>query len=478
MNNGGATATATAGAGGATMQQQHHQQYAEPKQEISGPTNVLRCVHVEFDEATGTFKGLPDVWASMVPKAASQNETSTRAMAVLGSHVAPAKPSYKNIFKKTRNRGGDLGLAGDDGLSIGRPYNFQHNEHVGVDPRSSTGFTGLPDKWRMLLKASGISKEEVSAHPQEVLDVLQFHLEGPGPKIPSRQTLRRNMAEAAEIKSFDPNKVVRREKKLGEGAGGTVYLATDLRTKERIAVKVAPMTELETLRSEIALHALSSHENIVGYKETVAWKDEMWIMLEFMNGGALTDVLGRGVDWQESCIAYVCQQALMGLSFLHRHHRLHRDIKSDNILVDVNGRIKLADFGFAVSLTSEENKRKSVVGTPYWMAPELIRGLEYDSKVDVWSLGITAIECADGEPPLIDEQPLRALLLITIQPSPSVEQPDKWGPAFLHFLKRCLAIRPEQRASTDQLLLHPWVKTASPRNLFAQHVQTVLGSKR
>lgn len=490
---GGATATASAaaaasmgGASGASAPGHNignthnlistQQQYLQPKEEISGPTNVLRCVHVEFDEATGTFKGLPDVWASMVPKAASQNETSTRAMSVLGSHVAPAKPSYKNIFKKNRHRNTDG--ASDDGISIGRPYNFQHVEHVGVDPRSSTGFTGLPSKWRALLKASGISKEEVSAHPQEVLDVIQFHLEGPGPKVPSRQTLRRNMAQAAEIKSFDPNKIVRREKKLGEGAGGTVYLATDLRTKERVAVKVAPLSELETLRSEIALHALSSHENIVGYKETVAWKDEIWIMLEFMNGGALTDVLGRGVQWKESCIAYVCQQALMGLSFLHRHHRLHRDIKSDNILVDFDGRIKLADFGFAVSLTSEENKRKSVVGTPYWMAPELIRGLEYDSKVDVWSLGITAIECADGEPPLIDEQPLRALLLITIQPSPTVEQPQQWSAAFLHFLKRCLAIRPEQRASTDQLLLHPWVKTASPRNVFAQHVQSVLGRKR
>lgn len=170
--------------------------------------------------------------------------------------------------------------------------------------------------------------------------------------------------------------------------------------------------------------------------------------------------------------------SLQGLSFMHRHHRLHRDIKSDNILVDLEGRVKLADFGFAVGLTSEEAKRKSVVGTPYWMAPELIRGLEYDAKVDVWSLGITALEMADGEPPLIDEQPLRALLLITINPSPTLEQPKGWSECFNHFLKRCMMIRPEQRASAEQLLLHPFIQRACTRNEFAVHVKKTLRAKR
>lgn len=131
------------------------------------------------------------------------------------------------------------------------------------------------------------------------------------------------------------------------------------------------------------------------------------IIMEFVHGGTLTEVLGPTIDFPEAHIAFVCKQMLMGLAYLHRQHRLHRDIKSDNILVGFNGAVKLADFGFAVGLTEEQDKRRSVVGTPYWMAPELIRGLEYDAKVDVWSLGITAIEMAEGEPPHLHEPPLR-----------------------------------------------------------------------
>ena len=378
--------------------------------QISTPTNVLRCVHVEWDEETGTFKGLPDVWAGLVPKGVSQDETSTRDVSQFGAHVAPSKPTRKMLAKKTATKGEK------EPMMIGKPFNFKHIEHVGVDPHTSTGFKGLPDQWRALLKASGISKDEAVKHPQEVLDVLQFHMEGPPPKLPTRQSLQRNMLAAVDIKAEDPTKLYRKEKKLGEGAGGVVYVCTDLRNKTKVAVKVAPMSDLENIKNEIAMQSLSDHANIVNYHGTYAAGNSLWIIMEYMQGGALTDILGRNIRWPETHIAYVCKQSLMGLAFMHRNHRLHRDIKSDNILVDLDGRVKLADFGFAVGLTAEEDKRKSVVGTPYWMAPELIRGLDYDSKVDVWSLGITAIEMAEGEPPLIDEQPLRALLLEYNQP--------------------------------------------------------------
>lgn len=150
---------------------------------------------------------------------------------------------------------------------------------------------------------------------------------------------------------------------------------------------------------------------------------------------------------------YVCKCVLKGLAYMHRSHRLHRDIKSDNIMVDFNGAVKIADFGFAIGLTEEEDKRRSVVGTPYWMAPELIRGLEYDSRVDVWSLGITALEMADGEPPWLHEPPLRALLLITTEGMPGVKHPSRWSSAFKHFLQCCMHVQAAKRATAEQLLM-------------------------
>lgn len=209
--------------------------------------------------------------------------------------------------------------------------------------------------------------------------------------------------------------------------------------------------------------------------------------MELMIGGSLTDLCDIKVSIKESIIAYICREILQALSFMHKEHRLHRDIKSDNILISHEGDVKIADFGFAIHLTSEQNKRTSVVGTPYWMAPELIRGLEYDSKVDIWSLGITAIEMAEGEPPLLNEPPLRALLLITTSPSPTLSSPSprglpngtniNWSSNFLHFLSQCLQIDPKKRSSADMLLMHPFMSQACERTEFVNYIQYHLNKK-
>ena len=196
--------------------------------------------------------------------------------------------------------------------------------------------------------------------------------------------------------------------------------------------------------------------------------------MEFVHGGTLTEVLGPTIAVPEPLIAYVCKQMLLGLAFVHRQHRLHRDIKSDNVLVAFDGAVKLADFGFAVGLTEEQDNRRSVVGTVYWMAPELIRGMDYCAKVDIWSLGITAIELADGEPPHLHETPLRALLLITTQPAPTLKNGGKWSAKFKHFLKCCLQADPAKRASADALLVHPFIATASTQAEFAEFASRVL----
>lgn len=331
--------------------------------------------------------------------------------------------------------GGDEDVPPMPRFEVSEPYNFQHVRHVEIDPRTSTGFSGLPPTMRQVLKASGISREEAGRHPQQVLDVLNFHMGDSAPPatlktskkemvpLPSRNTLARNMATAASatIKTSDYREIYADFRKLGQGASGVVYSAVDKRNGRKVALKIGNISDLQELANEIGLQSLCKHPNIVECIEAYAFNQEVCMVIELVEGGTLTDCLDLEYPMPEQAIAYVCKQILLGLKNLHGHNRLHRDIKSDNILIDQKGNVKIADFGFAINLTTDAAKRTSVVGTPYWMAPELIRGQEYDFKVDVWSLGITAVEMAEGEPPLMREPPLRALLLITINPAPSLK---------------------------------------------------------
>lgn len=293
----------------------------------------------------------------------------------------------------------------------------------------------------------------------------------------NRKSMARRTKNAIHLKEEDYKLRYSHLKKLGSGASGVVYSAKEKATGRHVALKIASMADeavLKELTNEIALQSMSKHPNIVecmnAFKNSA--DQTVCIALELMVGGCLTDVVSPEFPMVERHMAYVCKGMLMGLAFLHRQYRLHRDIKSDNVLVNFDGEVKLADFGFAINLTSEESKRTSVVGTPYWMAPELIKGHKYDSKVDIWSLGITLIEMAEGEPPLLKEPPLRALLMITINP-PAKLKSSLWSPAIVHFLSRCLEPVPDKRSTAEQLLMHPFIKSACTQEEFA----TFVGSK-
>ena len=341
-----------------------------------------------------------------------------------GSGEAPRKVEKKrSLLNKIGDALKDLKLVfkGDveeesETLEISAPYNFEHVHHVKGDPRSSTGFSGLPPQMRVLLKGSGITKEENLAHPQEVLDVLNFHMDNPlAKKAPSRSSVMQDMKQAMGLKRDDYKKYYSDMKKLGSGASGVVYSATQLSTGRKVALKIAPIAELEDLVNEIGLQAISKHPNIVECIEAYVSDSDVCIVMELIDGGMLTDCCNTKVPMPEPAIAFVCKKMLMALAYMHKQYRIHRDIKSDNVLVGTGGEVKVADFGFAVNLTSEKAKRTSVVGTPYWMAPELIKAREYDQEVDVWSLGITAIEMAEGEPPFMSEPAMKALLKIIIR---------------------------------------------------------------
>lgn len=365
-------------------------------------------------------------------------------------------------------------------LEISSPYNFQHIQHVKADPHTSTGFAGLPEPMRMVLKASGISKEETSAHPQAVLDVLNFHMEGglPPTPLPNKDEITKNISDAVHIKRENYSLLFTDLKKLGQGASGVVYSATNVKTNEKIALKIAAINELSDLTNEMGLQSMCKHANIVSIYDAYIYGSDVCIVMELVNGSSLTNCCGVRVQFPEACIAYLCREVLKGLQFMHSQHRLHRDIKSDNVLVGVDGDVKIADFGFAANLTREQSKRCSVVGTPYWMAPELIRGMNYDDKVDIWSLGITLLEMTDGEPPLLREPPLRALLLITINDPPTVKDPSRWSRQLQHFLSNCLVVNPSARASAEQLLSHPFLTTACTKEEFGGYVASRIRRKK
>ena len=240
------------------------------------------------------------------------------------------------------------------------------------------------------------------------------------------------------------------ENKIGEGAGGVVYLGKNKETTQKVAIKkiqIDCFQKKELLLMEIkAMKHLHHHKNIINYIESYREGNTLWIVMEYLAGGPLTDVATE-VCIPEELIATVCHEALEGIHYLHQKGILHRDIKSDNILLGIDGSVKIIDFGMIACVRGDKT-RKTVVGTPYWMAPEVIdEEVGYGKKADIWSLGIMALEMKDGYPPYIDMDPLKALFLIASKGKPPIKSWDTLSPEFQNFLNRCLEKDVEKRAT-------------------------------
>jgi len=219
---------------------------------------------------------------------------------------------------------------------------------------------------------------------------------------------------------------------------------------------------------------LAKHENVVNFFGAYHHEGKIWVIMQLMDAGCLTEILDHFelIQMNETQIARVCLDVLSGLRHLHSLHYIHRDIKSDNILLNRKGQIKLADFGFSCQLTKEKSVRNSVIGTPYWMAPEIISGQQYGTKVDIWSLGIMLIEMAEGEPPYMDFPPLRALLLISTKGIPPFKD-SKWSQEFIQFRDFCLTQEPEDRPDSETLLKHSFLEKACPHFDITRLLDTV-----
>jgi len=224
--------------------------------------------------------------------------------------------------------------------------------------------------------------------------------------------------------------------------------------------------DLEDIMKEIDFMKGCRSPYIVRYFGSYFKDNELWIVMEFCGAGSVCDMMKIcDSTLSEDQIAVVCKDVLHGLAYLHSLRKIHRDIKAGNILLNNKGASKLADFGVSGQLSDTMAKRQTVIGTPFWMAPEVIQEVGYDFKADIWSLGITCIEMAESKPPYSNIHPMRAIFMIPSRPPPKMTDPDKWSKEFNDFIFKTLTKSPDQRPTATELLEHPFITRAKTRVL-------------
>ncbi|XP_054982925.1 serine/threonine-protein kinase PAK 1 [Sorex araneus] len=453
--------------------------------EISLPSDFEHTIHVGFDAITGEFTGMPEQWARLLQTSnITKSEQKKNPQAVLDAlefynskktsnsqkymsftdKLAEDYNSTNNLNVKTVSETPQVPPVSededdDDDDATPPPVIAPRPEHTkSVYTRSV--IEPVPVTPTRDVTTSPISPTETNTPPPDAL-----------PRSTEKQKKKPKMSDEEILEKLrsivsvgDPKKKYTRFEKIGQGASGTVYTAVDVATGQEVAIKqmnLQQQPKKELIINEILVMRENKNPNIVNYLDSYLVGDELWVVMEYLAGGSLTDVVTE-TCMDEGQIAAVCRECLQALEFLHSNQVIHRDIKSDNILLGMDGSVKLTDFGFCAQITPEQSKRSTMVGTPYWMAPEVVTRKAYGPKVDIWSLGIMAIEMIEGEPPYLNENPLRALYLIATNGTPELQNPEKLSAIFRDFLNRCLEMDVEKRGSAKELLQHQFLKIAKP----------------
>ncbi|EGF80411.1 hypothetical protein BATDEDRAFT_19592 [Batrachochytrium dendrobatidis JAM81] len=505
---------------------------------ISTPFNPVHITHVGYNHDTGEFTGLPKEWVNMLQESGiSKQDQANNPQAILDvigfySESQQQDESDYAFSKFTNAYASQLQpdiASPTTAIATGNTKLPQRSPHLSphISPRNSpplpkrpvspakpprkasTGgiigpkpvigsVAGVPST-NSVVSSPLSSAQSAPANSSTYSSVVQGATR---PIVPSTQTLPKPNARPpapvprqrakptttqdvigrlqAICNPADPTRLYRNLIKIGQGASGGVYTAKQVDTGLPMAIKQMNLEEQpkkDLIINEIIVMKAAQHKNIVNFIDSFLYKGDLWVVMEYMEGGSLTDSVTSNYMTEEQ-IATVCREVLEGLSHLHLGGVIHRDIKSDNILMGLDGQVKLTDFGFCAQLNDDQAKRTTMVGTPYWMAPEVVTRKEYGPKVDVWSLGIMAIEMLEGEPPYLNENPLRALYLIATNGTPKLQDPNSVGPEFADFLDKSLQVEVDKRWSTDELLAHPFLKKAEHVSSLIPLIQAARNSKK
>ncbi|XP_069069710.1 serine/threonine-protein kinase PAK 2 [Pleurodeles waltl] len=431
--------------------------------EISPPSDFEHTIHVGFDAVTGEFTGMPEQWARLLQTSnITKSEQKKNPQAVLD-----VLKFYDS--NTTKQKYLSFSAPDKDGFPAGAPVpNAKSSE-------PSPAATEEEDNEEPPPIIAPRPEHTKSVYTRSVIDPIpapagDAHTDNSAKnadkqKKKAKMTDEEIMEKLRTIVSIgDPKKKYTRYEKIGQGASGTVFTAIDVATGQEVAIKqinLQKQPKKELIINEILVMKELKNPNIVNFLDSFLVGDELFVVMEYLAGGSLTDVVTE-TCMDEAQIAAVCRECLQALEFLHANQVIHRDIKSDNVLLGMDGSVKLTDFGFCAQITPEQSKRSTMVGTPYWMAPEVVTRKAYGPKVDIWSLGIMAIEMVEGEPPYLNENPLRALYLIATNGTPELQNPEKLSPIFRDFLTRSLEMDVEKRGSAKELLQHPFLRLAKP----------------